>query len=631
MAVFFRPLTASEIGVLAKNGCSAEDWDRIGVTDGFVPDRMRGVQMFGEVRLGVFSAETDLEGAKGMKTGIYNSRIVDCEIGDDCYIENVGTLSGYQISPHCILRNVGQIYMDGSTSFGNGTEVRVADASGGRKIPIYNKLPAPLAYIAVFYRYREDLLQRIQHLVADYSSSVTTGHGYIGTGVKIEFSGTLVNVRIGDAAEIKGVKHLENGSVNSSENSRVIMKDGVYAKNFIISNGSEACNGVTIENCFIGESCIIRNGFIVKDSLVFADSRLENGEAVSVFAGPYTEIVHKSITLSSGLFSFFTAGPGAVAGGGSDKLAPWHQGITERGVRIGASSTVHWPARIGAYTMVSGNIDIHPDLTDFPFSVLSEKGGTVYLFPGAALADAGVWKKVREWPEEDGRKTPEPLDTISFEHLSPYTVSRMFRGRERLMELQKKGRQEKGNFILDGISVAREDLERGIYYYTLGIRIFIGEKFRAVREVPQNGSSVLENWSDAAGLMLPKSEMDHLLQYLLLELNLNITRVHKKICEMYSCYEGWASGWAEQAALKEFGEDFSPEEVQVRCKEAGTVLYKMILENAAKEFSVPFTVGFGLDGLPGDREKDVEAVRGVVEDNPFICSLLEEIVNLEEQ
>lgn len=56
----------------------------------------------------------------------------------------------------------------------------------------------------------------------------------------------------------------------------------------------------------------------------------------------------------------------------------------------------------------------------------------------------------------------------------------------------------------------------------------------------------------------------------------------------------------------------------------------MVLSDAAKEFSPASTVGFGMDADTMEQVNcDIENVRGALEDNRLVCSLLEDILTLE--
>ena len=58
---------------------------------------------------------------------------------------------------------------------------------------------------------------------------------------------------------------------------------------------------------------------------------------------------------------------------------------------------------------------------------------------------------------------------------------------------------------------------------------------------------------------------------------------------------------------------------------------RMILIDADKEFSLTSRLGFGADGLEGDRDADFDAVRGLFETNPFVLDMQEKLTALEQQ
>jgi hypothetical protein len=81
----------------------------------------------------------------------------------------------------------------------------------------------------------------------------------------------------------------------------------------------------------------------------------------------------------------------------------------------------------------------HADTSDLPFSYLIENNSESYLVPGANLRTVGTIRDAQKWPKRDNRKDPNKLDQINFNLLSPYTVQKMWRGREVLDELQALG------------------------------------------------------------------------------------------------------------------------------------------------------------------------------------------------
>lgn len=624
-----RLLTEQEIDILENNGCSAEDWSRIKVGNGFLPENIQRTKFYGDIRLLGNNGTMLLDGVVATNCGVYDSVLHNCEIGKDSYIERVSMLSNYNVSANCVIRNVQRVAVVGETSFGNGVEVSVMDETGGRKIPIFNRLSSVIAYMAAFYRYKSDILKIIQHLVADYVTSINTTQGFIGEGSHIEGCGNIINVRIGECAEVSQVTLLENGSVNSASYSPIVLRNGVIAKNFIISCGSIVENNAHIERCFIGESCKIANGFTAHDSLIFANSQLENGEACAIFAAPYTVSMHKSTLLIGGLFSFFNAGSGSNQSNHLYKLGPVHQGITGRGVKLASGSYILWPAKIGAFSMVMGHHYNHPDTSEFPFSYLIEKGGQEYLLPGAALRSVGTHRDVRKWPKRDERKSTEPLDSISFEWLSPYTVDNCISACDTLLQIKEQFKPLHGYYTIDDIRITADALEQGIALYGAAIDIFIGER---VEKYGITAPGRVEPWVDMAGLLAPQSEVEHFMALMRNDENLTISKLSKMVRSLHAGYDEWCNEWCSALIHTEYGPDVIPEELIHRGAEAKIWLLKRVLNDAAKEFSPASTVGFGLDAESLDEvECDIENVRGSLEENPLVCSLLEEILTLEKK
>ena len=68
----YRILNNSEIEVLGKQGCSAENWDTVLVKDGFKHDRVRNVSFGGKIRLGIFEKSIDISDGIIKHCGLYN-------------------------------------------------------------------------------------------------------------------------------------------------------------------------------------------------------------------------------------------------------------------------------------------------------------------------------------------------------------------------------------------------------------------------------------------------------------------------------------------------------------------------------------------------------------------------------
>jgi len=144
-------------------------------------------------------------------------------------------------------------------------------------------------------------------MVDAYAEERSSEIGEVGSDCRIVGARFIREVRIGNGVEIDGASILENATLCDGARVGVDVK----AYDLIAAEGSVIDNGSIVERCFVGESCRLDKGFTAAESLFFANSHCENGEAASIFAGPYTVSHHKSSLLIAGMFSFFNAGSGA--------------------------------------------------------------------------------------------------------------------------------------------------------------------------------------------------------------------------------------------------------------------------------------------------------------------------------
>ena len=349
--------------------------------------------------------------------------------------------------------------------------------------------------------------------------------GTIGSFVRIINTGTIKNVKIGDYAQIEGANHLINGSINSNVHDPVHMGYGVMAEDFIISSGSSVEDGTMLSRCFVGQACRLGHTYSASDSLFFSNCVGENGEACSIFAGPYTVTHHKSTLLISGMFSFMNAGSGSNQSNHMYKLGPIHQGIIERGAKTTSDSYMLWPAKIGAFSLIMGRHYRNSDTSDMPFSYLIENNDESILVPGVNLKSVGTIRDAQKFPRRDERKDINQLDQINFNLLSPYTIQKMFRGIDVLKKLQMTCGETSDTYTYQSCKILNKSLQKGIFMYTLAIHKFLGNSIisrlkdcicrheEEIRTCLKPESSVgLGEWRDIAGLLAPSSEIDRLME-----------------------------------------------------------------------------------------------------------------------
>ena len=637
-------LTAEQIAVLEAQSCRCENWSEVTVAEDFNPKYVRNVNFSGQVRLGSFNKIFTLAGGIRKHSGIYHATLHNVIVGDDCMVEHIRNyIANYIIGDGSYIENVTDLITYGETSFGNGTKVSVLNETGGREVAIHEHLSSHEAYITALYRHDQKLIDSINELVSEYVESSKSTFGVIGKNVEILDAMHIVNVKIGDSAKIKGASRLRNGSIVSCEEAPVNIGMNVIADDFIVESGSSITDGVTLTRCFVGQACVLGHGYSASDSLFFSNCQGENGEACALFAGPYTVTHHKSTLLIAGMFSFMNAGSGSNQSNHMYKLGPIHQGIFERGAKTTSDSYVLYPAKIGAFSLVMGRHVNNPDTSNLPFSYLIEQQGVTYIIPGVNLKSVGTVRDVRKWPSRDRRKDPHRLDHINFNHLSPFTVQKMFDGIRILEMLKEASGNRADNYYYKKSIIRNASLHKGLKYYQTGIIKFLGNSFitriqdadvssdeglrRALRRDNPVGAG---HWLDISGLICPASEIEKLCDDLTEGKVRDLVELGSRFGQIASDYYSYEWTWAYDAIEKFWGYDLAnitrsqAIDLISQWKNAVISLDKLIYDDAGKEFELTSMTGFGVDGDKVRRDADFTAVRGGgFNENPFVLEVLD--------
>jgi carbonic anhydrase/acetyltransferase-like protein (isoleucine patch superfamily) len=645
MADGYRNLSIGEIRGLEAAGCRSSSWGSVLVKEPFNAERIQNVTFSGTVKLGLFTGIAREKCGLPLPHGIKNAHIHNCTIEDNVTITDItGFIANYDIGEGVVIRNCGHISTEGRTSFGNGTRVAVLNESGGREVPIWDRLTSHMAYIITLYRHRPAAIEVIENLIDKYAESVKSDRGVIGSGSYIAGCGTIKNVKIGNGSVIEDVSRLAEGSVNSSFKDPVYIGNDVIMDHFIICSGSKVNDAAVIDKCFIGQGCTLSKQYSAENSLFFSNCGGYHGEACSIFAGPYTVTHHKSTLLIAGIFSFMNAGSGSNQSNHMYKLGPIHQGIMERGSKTTSDSYVLWPSRIGPFTLVVGRHYHNVDTTQFPFSYLTEVNYESQLVPGINLRSVGTIRDAQKWPKRDARKDPKKLDQINYNLLSPFTVGKMMNGRELLQRLLKENTEGLPFLTYERMRMKTSAAERGINLYQMGINKFIGNsvinrlegiEFNSDAEIRKRLKPDHEkgtgDWIDMSGLIAPLKEIEHLLSSIEKMEMQSADAINKRFEDIHKRYYDMEWAWTYNRLPGETGKPNDkltvPDIIGLveRWKESVVDLDHMLYEDARKEFTLSSMTGFGIDGDDEVKKRDFEQVRGDFEKNPVVLAILDHI------
>ena len=571
----FRNLTPAEIAAVESLGSSAEAWSQVSVTDDFTPFQLLQSHLEGKVVIG--------SGAR-----IIRSRVCNYHLGEGALVEGVTALE-------CRRRS----------TFGNGVGVATMNECGGRTVKIYDRLSAQAAYLMAVYRHRPQTMAALEKMVDDYAETRASQTGSVGKDSRIVGARFIREVRIGDNVTVDGASLLENGTVCDGAHIGVDVK----AYDFIAAEQARLDNGATVERCFVGESCRLDKGFTAVDSLFFANSHCENGEAASIFAGPYTVSHHKSSLLIAGMFSFFNAGSGSNQSNHLFKCGAVHQAVHRRGCKFASGAYIMSPALEGAFTMIMGHHSFHHDTSAFPYSYLIEKEGRSVLMPGANLTSYGAVRDIEKWPARDRRTIRR--DVINFEEYNPYITSGMLRAVDTLHAIAEED-PDAPTYVHQKAIIRAAALKRGIGLYNRFIVAALGAMLgRGASSERYDGGG---RWIDAAGQYITLRETEAILDAIDRGELPTTDAVDNRFRVFFVHYDDYAHSWAEQVCAAMLGHAPTAEELNdviAAGRNAHEAMRRTTDADRERDCSPEMAVGYGLDGDGTTRMEDYRAVRGL--------------------
>ncbi len=516
----YRLLNREEIDRLVLQGCTAEDWSHVWVVESFSVCNLYGVRFVGDVRLGCFEKELKINETVTRHSGIRNVELRNVTVGDNCLIENVGSyIANYRIGDNTYISHVGVMETVGKTRFGVGTEVPVLQEAGDElMLTLHPGLTAQEAYLAVKYpewdgRFWNEVVRK------EYLPTET---GYVGKSVVITHVQMLQNTFVGDGCRLEGTAYLSDVMLNGTLEAPASIGMACIVRSSIVSSGAHVTDGARVNRCFVGNAVHLGNGFTATDSVFFANCHLENGEACSVIAGPYTVSHHKASLLIGCMTSFINFGSGVNMSNHGYKIGPVHYGILERGCKTASNAHLVWPAHIGLFSMVMGKVANRVDTTPFPFSYIFGDGNRTYLIPGINSMTLGTFRDMLKWPSRDKRKAVCKSDHIAtYDWLNPLLMNQLRNGLQLLKNL-KENQPDAELYIYNKVYIRPEALERGIVCYEKLLALCWGKYYVTCMRPFKKGKEQLElmekypvnyaqGWDDLLGLPVPISLVRHLL------------------------------------------------------------------------------------------------------------------------
>ena len=581
-----RSLTVDEIDALERNGCRAEDWTRINVAEDFTTEHVHDVDFYGDVTLGVFNKSIQIDSGFHRHTGIIRAVLRDVTIGDNCLIENIGNyISRYDIGEECVISNVGMIATTENPTFGQDNHVALLNEAGAPNVVLYDGLTSQMASLMIHTASDRTTWNLLAQMVKRQAEATKPERGVIGYRVKIANTREIVNVVVDDDCEINGASLLTETTLKSSSDASIYVGHDVICENSIVQAGSSILDGAKLDNCFVGEACHIGRGFSAESSVFFANSYMDNGESCAAFCGPFSVSHHKASLLIGVETSFYNAGSATNYSNHAYKMGPIHYGTLQRGSKTASGAHILMPASVGPFTMCMGKIQTHPDTSRLPFSYLIAEGRKTWIVPGINFATVGTYRDISKWPKRDKRPAIGRRSIVNTDWLNPFVVQRIAEGRKTLERLSC---DSESSDLKEGFSIRASSAQKGIAYYDMAIKMFIAEAVEKGETRLPSSTIGTGEWLDLSGMLVPKSEIDEILDRIASGQLTDIAQVEDSLKASHANYGEYKWNFAYRLALDYYSLDTITIEdamtIKQKGEEAKQQWLNLIRQDAEKEF-----------------------------------------------
>jgi hypothetical protein len=380
----YRALTGPEMTALAANGNRSRDWGLVRVSDPFVPDLVRNCELAGLVRLGRIRRAVVEHHDLLAPVGITDSRLVACDVGDDCAIHDCSYIAHYIIGHSCVLLSNDEIQVSNHSKFGNGivmegedeelrVELDLMDEAGGRAVPPFRDMAAGDAYL--WARRRDDpaLLAAFRAMTDAMYDRRRGRYGTIGRGSVLKSNRIIKDVAIGESAYVKGANKLKNLTILSSDEERTQIGEGVELVNGIVGLGCRIFYGCKAVRFVLGTNSSLKYGARLIHSVLGDNSTVSCCEMLNNLIFPGHEQHHNTSFLIAALVrGQSNLAAGATIGSNHNSRAPDGEVEAGRGFWPGLCTSVKHSSRFASFCLLSkGDYRFEIDLR-LPFCLVDD-------------------------------------------------------------------------------------------------------------------------------------------------------------------------------------------------------------------------------------------------------------------
>jgi hypothetical protein len=369
-----RALSADELATLERWGCSAQDWSRIRVIEGFDPRSVRHTHFCGDVVLGRFARTVSVAQGLELPSGICHCTLANCVIGNDVLIRDVKLLANYVVCAGAVLLDAGSILCDGETAFGNGIELPIAIETGGREVRVYAEIDVEVAAAVARGRSDRARLEQYAAAVAEYTREATSSRAIICRSATVRSTPLVHNVYLGPHADLTGATSVAHSTILSNRDEPVHIRSGACVSHSLVQWGCHVTTMAIVDNSVLTEHSHVERHGKVTGSIVGPNSGVAEGEVTASLLGPFVGFHHQALLIAA----FWPEGKGNVGyganvGSNHTSKAPDQEIWPGEGAFFGLGVNVKFPANFtqAPYSIFASGVSALPQRITFPFSLIN--------------------------------------------------------------------------------------------------------------------------------------------------------------------------------------------------------------------------------------------------------------------
>jgi hypothetical protein len=216
------------------------------------------------------------------------------------------------------------------------------------------------------------------------------------------------------------------------------------------------------------------------------------------------------------------------------------------------------------------------------------------LVPGRNITTVGLYRDIKKWPKRDKRSKQSRKSIINFDWLSPFTVGEIMQGIQILKDLRNASGDNVSNYNFHEYVIACSSLKKGLKYYDIALRIYMGAVLKRAQKEGYIGKPVSSigkgRWIDLSGLLLPESEEQRLIEDIKSGAIDNIQQVLDRFSDINNHYSDYRWAWSYQMILDYYHldelDDAACERIREDYVKARRAWIAEIRKDAEKEFQM---------------------------------------------